>query len=530
MNKKIIPAKIVNIEYLAIPAKIGGETNNKTIPAVNYSDFIIPKVDRWRMTEDDKLFKTNKGYIYTNIGKLFGIEDQNNEINVFHMKSKRSYNSDVLRDHNVLYLNYFFKYFDTDKVTYSNMVLMKTVLEKYGAQYSKDSLISDIKNYMLDFNTLYKIRKMNDYNYYLELSYTNTKNPVLEYQNKHAKILMEISLLMNLLIPILSHYMYKNDITNTSEFLLEIYDVIFELYDSDIITKLYETSYTNVAKNAETHKILWDIQDIRGNNVVTHSLNCVSNIILNIIPKYVYDSNLIKLNSSAIQNNTGYQITDISYEFSFVSLSSSKRDEDNNNEIDRYESRISKIDESSSILNQVISDDAVKQILESVGYISDEEFKFYRDKLFVDRTTPINNLQLKLIGYLFYKNFGDPSAINYINKDSFVRLLIAAKRKLEANGLIILPYIVSSEVVRVVTRKNINKKELTKLSMSPYYDIIMNKYKSEKIEKEILSMIAIILSSEFKFISYNNPELNGITIDCIPEIICEEILLYISLI
>ena len=93
-----------------------------------------------------------------------------------------------------------------------------------------------------------------------------------------------------------------------------------------------------------------------------------------------------------------------------------------------------------------------------------------------------------------------------------------------------LPYIVSSKVVRLASRKNVNKKELTKLESSPLWDKIKDKYRNEKIEKHILSIIAVILSSEFEIIDPEDLELNGQRITVIPELICEEVLMYISLI
>ena len=52
----------------------------------------------------------------------------------------------------------------------------------------------------------------------------------------------------------------------------------------------------------------------------------------------------------------------------------------------------------------------------------------------------------------------------------------------------------------------------------------------EKIEKYILSIIAVILCSEFELIDYDDEELDGKPISIIPELVCEEVLMYISLI
>ena len=72
------------------------------------------------------------------------------------------------------------------------------------------------------------------------------------------------------------------------------------------------------------------MQDIRGINTTIHAIQSKHNILINIMPKYRYDGNLVHLNFKSILRNTEYQITDIEYEYDYSNLSSSKRDEDLN--------------------------------------------------------------------------------------------------------------------------------------------------------------------------------------------------------
>ena len=65
---------------------------------------------------------------------------------------------------------------------------------------------------------------------------------------------------------------------------------------------------------------------IRAKNTTTHSKSSIENIILNIMPKYNYNQNIIAFNSTSIRKNTGFKITDIKYEFKYTLLSSSNRD------------------------------------------------------------------------------------------------------------------------------------------------------------------------------------------------------------
>lgn len=239
---------------------------------------------------------------------------------------------------------------------------------------------------------------------------------------------------------------------------------------------------------------------------------------------------IIHFNYKSIQNNTKFQITDIGYEFQFVSLSSSKRDEDNNSEFDKFESYLSKADESLYLQNKVNCEETMYSIDLIFGPFDQNEVDFYMKKLSEDGSNVINSFQKELIFNLFYKYFGDSVSILAINQMDYIKLMIAGKRILEANGMIILPYIISSKVNRLVTKKNLNKKELLKLESSPLYSSIKEKYRNDKIEKQILSIIAIIMSSEFEIIDYRDNELNGRKIEVIPEYICEEVLMYVSLI
>ena len=172
----------------------------------------------------------------------------------------------------------------------------------------------------------------------------------------------------------------------------------------------------------------------------------------------------------------------------------------------------------------------MNQIKLMYGPFDQDEIEFYKSRLSDSGKCTVNSFQRDLIFNLFFKFFGDVMALNSINLDDYVTLIIAAKRILEASGMVLLPYIISSKVIRLASRKNINKKELTKLEMSPLWAQIKDKYRNEKIEKHILSIIAVILSSEFEIIEPEDMELNGQRISVVSELICEEVLMYISLI
>lgn len=155
---------------------------------------------------------------------------------------------------------------------------------------------------------------------------------------------------------------------------------------------------------------------------------------------------------------------------------------------------------------------------------------FYKDRLKNEKGVVINTFQKQMIFNLFYKMFGDVESIYAINANDYVKLMLAAKNMLMQSKMVILPYIISGKVEKIVGRKTVNKKELLKLESSTYYDMIMKKYRNEKIVKNILSMVATIISSDFSIIDYYNRDIDGKKIDTIPDIVIEEVLMYTLLI
>lgn len=297
----------------------------------------IPRVDKWTPTPEQIIFTNSKNLIMAPLSNFYHLEEGNNKINYFMVNPKKSYNSDELRNHNCHYLNYFEAYYDLEKEYFTNIAHIKFLIDCYP-EYHKENFIYDINRYLLQKNIFDKTRAMVEHNYDLQLSYKSANNPQLQYTDEHAKTLMHMSLLMNLCIPLITHFAYMRRVQDIDEFLLDIYDFIIyaaPFQHVNIPAKLYETSISNVQKNEKNNAIIWAKQDIRGKDTVTHSMGAVRNIILNIMPKYTFDKSMVSLNYTSIQKSNKFQVTDIAYEYSYIPLSSSKRDgEDNASEMD----------------------------------------------------------------------------------------------------------------------------------------------------------------------------------------------------
>lgn len=276
------------------------------------STWFVP-VDQWEPSDPmDQIFKPCKGAVWLPVTQFFGIMDPTKDnLNLFVLSTKRCYNGDIMREHISKYLNYFEKYYDQDLELAMAVSKIKCNIDLIPG-YTKEQFKYDIERLILSDSICMKAVLMNNDNYALHLDekkYKNEKNPSLIYSDRHAKIILWMSLLMNMVIPLATHFIYINKIPNANEFLLWIFNSILNLTDVDIYNKFYETSSSNVNRSSKKHERLWNRQDIRGKDPVTHSLESVQNIILNIMPKYSYEKNIISFNYTSINKNIYFQIT-----------------------------------------------------------------------------------------------------------------------------------------------------------------------------------------------------------------------------
>ena len=267
-------------------------------------------VDEWDtesqpIPEEDRIVKSIKGELILPLHELFGntLAEDNEEahqLDYFAMAPKRAYNLDMTRNHICKYLNYFEKFYDMDHELLMIMYRIKIIID-YEPTYTLDSFIDDVNKYIIrNSNLSRKVEHFVRDNYQMKLSSNNNKTPNLQFNNKHAKILYEISLFMNIYIPLAAHFMYvhfiklKEDVHGV---MLRLFDLCVAKYEQErgvyIYEKLYEMAMSIINKSISIDKQLWQKNLIRQNNPTTHIRDTIFEIVLQIIPKYVYDKNIL---------------------------------------------------------------------------------------------------------------------------------------------------------------------------------------------------------------------------------------------
>ena len=536
-----------------------------------HSEIYWCEVDKWIPLVGENIFTNVKNAIILPVSSFFGMT-KSNVLDTFFLLPKRCYNSDEIRNHICKYLNYFEKFYDRehellfymykikasiDMGVYDNAVDNGVIIDGIDNENTPPKIkafLYDIKTYILSESIYNKVWKMVEDNYNLELNYKNKANEALQYCDRHGKYFMEISIFQNMLIPLLMHFMYKDDkLKNATEIMngliFNVYNWLFDIYSNeaimakrglkpaDMFQKLYETAITTMNAHYKTNRTLWDMSSIRGYCPNINAHDAINTVIMQVMPKYTFEGNVITYNITSIRNNIKYNISDISFEYDFVSLSSSKRDgEDNTSQFDKFEAHLQKTDEGLALQNDFRARKTIEDILQVNGDIPKSEIDFYRKELIKNGQPLINRFQQNLVDNVFYKYFGDTVSANSINGDDYIKLMIIAKKLLLRQGMILLPYIVASKVVKISTRTSLCKKELMKIEQSEHYNTLMKKYNgNKKVINILFSLIATTLSSNFKIIDYDEKnnvptELNGIEVQMENDIIIDEMLRFVIMI
>ena len=267
-----------------------------------------PHVDSWEPQPEDIVFHTTKDAILIDVSSFYHLPEPSPDLDTFNLSSKRAYNGETVKNHVAHYLNYFEKFYDYDHELLAIYASIKYLID-FEPSYGKDALFYDISRYFINrFSPIFiKLNRMNEDNYCLHLTYRNKKNPVLQYRDRHAKLLMLISVLMGMIIIPVCHFMKVRKIRKPNEFLIEIFDRLLLIDPNiDIYSKLMETASSSVHQSEQKNQDIFNKQDIRGLSSTIHSQNSVVNILINIIPKYRYSENIINLNFRSILNNTGW--------------------------------------------------------------------------------------------------------------------------------------------------------------------------------------------------------------------------------
>lgn len=503
---------------------------------MNKQDFI--RVDEWAKgaSENEIVYKNPKDEIVRCDGKLLIIpfdeifKKGNKGFNVFVIK-KDSYVKQLPEI--ALYINYFIKFYDTDNELLMAYLMLKHQIDNKKKRIKRKVFIKMLYSVLFTESMKEKINRMVEDNYYIDLKSKNNIKyaETLEFTNEHAKIMMKISMGMKLMVPVLFHYINRNNIIKDKETPLFIfYEHLFYMWDDkvDIYLKLRITVESKIKRHYSNNSVIWNQREIMGMDPLIYMDTLLKeNIISETMVKYRFHKNIISFNSVVLDKQLGFfSITP--YNYTMRELTTTK-DSEGLSGIDKLEMNSAKIDESLVILSSVNIKKTIKKIKKRFGIdIDKDELRFY------EQHHTINKFQVQLVGYFYAKYFGGYRDINLLTRSQYIKLMLILKKRLQYQGFIYLPMILSGNVEKLIKRTIQNQKFLEKVRNSPVYQSILQEKFGivvDELNKNniIINLLSILLNSHFTIVDYDYPEKLGNKIEInTPDILSDEFLNFLN--
>jgi hypothetical protein len=451
-------------------------------------------------------------------------------LNKFHINKKRTYCNimDIIIQSNNDILEY-----DTNNEFLMNYLSVKYKIDKKA--YDDESFIKELYSTLI---TKEFISAVNDYvekNYQFDLDSKQLKkfNEGLQFTDNHSKILLKISVGMKFVIPLVLHYVYYNPSTqeDLGEYLLMAFDPLFDIFapNVDIINKLYESVYSRVIVTRYSDRTFWYYCEVMGYSIEQLTNNLVKKLIVDIIPKYAFDKNIISLNHVFINNNIEYSFR-YNFPINFKPLNLTESEGNGLTDFDKLAINTARINESEIIMNKVNIKLTIKDIIRKYDIqISKDELKYYV------KDFTLNRLQKNMMFLFFSKYFGSAISLYNCNVKEYVTLLVMMKKILEKNNFTYLQQVLTGRIEVVNEKKSLNKKSLLKIIESEKYKVIIKNKFPDTIfnimdSNIITKIVATILNNKFTSYDFENTEEEGEEIKVNSDIISEEVLRFIEMI
>lgn len=486
----------------------------------------IIKVDQWMPGENDKYVFYDGKLVIIPFDEIY--QQDISAIKTFVIK-KDSY---VKRLGDIThYINYFITNYDEEKELLMAYLKIKFLIDNKKTKIkSPKAFIKALYGILLTYSMQEKISRMVEDNYYIDLTSKEDNNYAeqLEFTNDHAKVMMKISMSMKLMVPVLFHYINSYNLGKTVP-LYNFYEKLFYMYSDeiDIYNKLWITVQAKIKRNVSRNRRIWEQREILGKDPLTEADEMLKKkIISETMFKYTFDKNIVSFNSVIIDNQLGFFMT-VQYEHTLVELND-KKDSEGLSGLDKLEMNSYKIDESLVILSNINIKNTIKKIKDSMNVdIPKEELAFYK------KNYEINKFQVQLVNYYYAKHFGGYRDLNLLTRKQYLKLLVLLKRRLQFQGLIYLPQILTGNVEKLNKRTIQNAKFLMKIENSAIYQTLVNEKFStlEELKKSklILNLLSTIINTSFTVVDYDNPDKLGEKLEIVnPDILSDEFLSFLN--
>lgn len=503
----------------------------------------IINVDDWIPNPEDRLIDINGSMVVFPFDVIFNRDLVNENIVNFIIK-KDSYvtvfrDSEVVKENGEVeyfrggchYLNYLMKFYDHQKEIPVVYFHMKYLIDDKTVKPMNIKAFRKLLYKKLFTPSVQKmIWQMVEDNWHIEL-HNDTKANYAEhllFTEEHAKSLMAISLSMKLIIPIMMHYLNTNNIDSRAN-IYYMYKPLFKMFSNgaDIYNKLYITVITRVEKSVNKNPG-WGQQEILGREPYSKAQNLLrDHIISEAMVRYIFAKNPVIYNSVFLDKQIRYFLI-VDYGKDLIDVDNTKGPEGLSG-MDKLEMNSNKIDASIPILSRLNIDHTINKLMKQMKIKTiDAEVEYYREYHRIDK------IQVQLVNYYYANIFGGYRDLSMLTRTQYLKLVVLLKRRLQAQGFVYLPQIITGNLTNLNLRVIQNKKFLNKIETSSVYRNLLETKFPALIElgKErlLIGILSSLINSDFTVCDYDSPQHYGEILEIAnSDALSDEFLNYLSL-
>lgn len=490
------------------------------IPELAVDKSTIPDLYEWQPTQEECYYVFDGENVIADyngrVGNLLDIST----LPIFYIK-KSNYKKKL--DDIVLYMNYFSRFFDTDRQVFFSIMSVK-YYQDTNLDIPRKTFIKKVMTDVVTPSFITKCMMMAKHLYKLNIDaddgkYSNTP----KITNDQAYMIVSVSFCLKILTPLMLHFIHVNtnfDPKKKTEYLKwfdKLFNKVIRKFESmgipfytslcRVVSFRGDKMYKNNKQAFYQKKMLRGDTPELYNDLLIRQLVCVKTLY-----KLDYRMSCIGFIDGVIHKfNVNYlkeNFTSKPYEID--SEESSRDSDDSLSNAEAMEMAMYKRDESTAMVADIHSKVIMENLRKKYAAfnISEEEIDFYYDRFYPNE---INNW---LFENFFAPQFNDAYAVLNINKRDTVFLIICMKKELQRYGLYHLAQLCTAQVFGRY-RENLIKNtrfidEFTSSAM--YREIVSKKYsylmelglKDNPILKPLFNMInSIYILVDF------DPEIDG---------------------
>jgi len=492
------------------------------IPLILEPLFKKPDLFEWEPQNIDEVYfyyDIDNGRVSARFEDVYNINKEGTSISKFKIKQghyqKRM--GDICR-----HINYFMHFYDEDNELYKSMYMLKFLIDRKPYINQKDFRKLMIER-VITPSVVAKIKRMANDLYVENITDNDDEKYVAtpKITNPQARQILAVSFCVRIILPLCLHYTNINDTFNSKTSYIPFLDALimkiisaFEKDDTKVFNTLCRFVEYRVDKYCVQHHLMWakkkQLYGITRSIYLDEVIHEV--IVVKGLYKLDYRRSVVSFIDGVIfKHHVNFKRENFKTKPVEIDQYDAAAASDNYlSHAEAIEMQAYKVDSSSAIFTDANIRQVLKQIRESFRInISPEELQFYYDNM------KINSVTEDFVHDFYSRIFFDTNANLQISDYDTVYLVVLLKKYLQYKGMRLLPQLCTAKIKGKFKENLIKNAKFTETvsTSNVHIEIVEKKFKyiDELFPGEMLNLrkLSTFINSEFQYVDYENPDIDG---------------------